>query len=145
MSKLCSSLFFFARESDLFCFREETDQKSTQSIIYFPEMTMANIQLWRSGSLEFLGNVLTVAILTWGDFQGAEHLCLSQAGSLLLCYKRRPTPDTLPLTLWERSCSAITALKPPHTGSSILASVLPPYHFGHIWSVISPSSLSSGK
>ena len=112
MPKLCFSLIFFSffRESDLFFFREETDQKSTQSIIYFPEMTLANLHLWLSGSSEFLGNVLTVAILNWGAFQTAENLCISQACRLLLFCKRRPTPDGVYVTASENAAAPAAAL-----------------------------------
>ena len=47
--------------------------------------------------------------------------------------------------LGERGCSAIIAFLPTQIGSSIPASGLPPYHFGHIWSATSPSSLSPEK
>lgn len=112
MPKLCLSLIFFSffGESDLFFFREETDQKSTPSIIYFPEMTLANSHLWLSGSSEFLGNVLTVAILNWGAFQTAENLCISQACRLLLFCKRRPTPDGVYVTASENAAAPAAAL-----------------------------------
>lgn len=46
MPELCFSLFFFLGEFGIFFFsREEMDQQSTPSIIYFPEMTIANTQL----------------------------------------------------------------------------------------------------
>lgn len=73
MPELCFSLFFFLGEFGIFFFsREEMDQQSTPSIIYFPEMTIANTQLWPSGSSEVLGNVVTVAILTRGRFSNSR-------------------------------------------------------------------------
>ena len=112
MPKLCFSpiFFFFSWESDLFFFRDETDQKCTQSIIYFPEMTLASLHLWLSRLWEFLGNVLTVAILNWGAFQTAENLCISQACRLLLFCKRRPTPDGVYVTASENAAAPAAAL-----------------------------------
>lgn len=119
MPKLCLSLIFFSffGESDLFFFREETDQKSTPSIIYFPEMTLANSHLWLSGSSEFLGNVLTVAILNWEAFQTAENLCISQVCRLLLFLQEEAYSwwclcDCLRERGCSRGCSAIIAFLP---------------------------------
>lgn len=56
------------------------DQQSATSIIHFPAVTIANTTWLRlARSLEFLGNVFTVAILSSGDFRTSESLAFHKA------------------------------------------------------------------
>ena len=115
MPKLC---FPFLGESGIFCRELSTHQTSTQRRIYFPEITLTGTRVRPSGSGEFLGHMVTVAILSSGHWPASGSLWpLARPQPPAGC-EGRPTPDAAPAPAPRAAAPAAALPSPPPSQSS---------------------------